>query len=231
MGSSFLDLLFPESCLLCRSSLADGEVSLCAGCAREEAAAPVTRCPGCGKSSVADSLTFCPPCRGKYRRDGLVAGLLFEGVTRDLIHSFKYRADFRAGRHFVGAMARQLLEEPSAGIGIIVPVPLHRARLRRRGFNQAAYLARGLSRETGLPLAARGLVRKKRTDSLPGLVRTARFHELKGAFCAPRPRGLAGRRVLLVDDVVTTGATVEECCRTLKEAGAEGVVAIAAARA
>jgi ComF family protein len=108
-----------------------------------------------------------------------------------------------------------------------VPVPLHAARLRRRGFNLATALARQVAREVGAPVAHGSLARTRDTPSQTGLGRAARRANVRGAF---RARPLDAATVWLVDDVVTTGATLEECARVLRAAGARKVVALCAAR-
>ena len=114
----------------------------------------------------------------------------------------------------------------------VVPVPLHRWRLWRRGFNQAALLARAIARDKGAALLVDGLVRRKPTPSLGGLGRAARARALSGAIGVHprRAAALAGARVVLVDDVLTSGATTDACVRALKRAGAERVVVCCFAR-
>jgi predicted amidophosphoribosyltransferase len=112
---------------------------------------------------------------------------------------------------------------------LVVPVSLHPSRLRSRGFNPAALLARSIARELGAPVDPTALIRVRDTPSQTGLDRSARRRNVRGAFCA-RPRLLAPPRVWLVDDVVTTGSTVAEAARALRRAGAKSVTAVCAAR-
>jgi ComF family protein len=113
----------------------------------------------------------------------------------------------------------------------IVPVPLHRKRLRERGFNQAVILARQLSKRFDIPLDFTSLRREIFTQPQVGLGREARSANVHGAFAARHPERIAGRRILLVDDVYTTGSTLEECTRVLIRAQAEAVVVLTLARA
>jgi ComF family protein len=228
----FLDLVFAPRCVRCRDLLpAAGPALLCAGCAQESPAVLLPLCPGCGRSEVDGPTAFCRSCRGKYHRDGLLAAGAFEGRQRDLVYALKYRADFRAGKHLGRLMAAMVGEEFPDGEALLVPVPLHRRRLRARGFNQASFLARCIARERGLPLAPAALVRRVDTLPLTGLDRRERRRAVRGAIRVSSRFRARGRRLLVVDDVFTTGATVEECCRVLKSEGALRTVAVAAARA
>jgi ComF family protein len=147
-----------------------------------------------------------------------------------LVHGFKYRADFAAGRLLARRLAAKLEAELPDGADLIVPVPLHRRRLAGRGFNQAAFLAREIGRETGIALAVDALRRSRPTRSLAGLDPEERTREVREVFTVRRRGRVAGRRVLLVDDVLTTGATAEGCCRVLKESGASWTGVAVAAR-
>jgi ComF family protein len=228
----FLDLVFAPRCARCRRVLsAAGPALLCAACSKEAPAPATPLCPGCGRSPVEGPTVFCRSCRGGYHRDGLLAPADFEGLPRDLVYALKYRADFRAGKHLARLMAAMIGEELADDEALLVPVPLHRRRLRARGFNQASFLARCIARERGLPLAPAALVRAVDTLPLTGLDRRERKREVRGAIRVSARFRARGKRLLIIDDVFTTGATVEECCRVLKSAGALQTVAVAAARA
>ena len=114
---------------------------------------------------------------------------------------------------------------------LLVPVPLHWTRLFRRRYNQAALLANAIHRAGGPPVAADCLVRRRRTPSQGHLGPVARARNVEGAFAVRRPADVAGRRLVIVDDVMTTGATVDECARVLKRAGAASVGVLTLARA
>ena len=109
---------------------------------------------------------------------------------------------------------------PIAPDALLVPVPLHVARLRERGFNQALLLARALARRRGLPVAAQALARRRTTRAQPGLAAAERRANVQGAFTVPRPQVVSGRSVVLVDDVLTSGATADACATALLAAGA-----------
>jgi ComF family protein len=146
------------------------------------------------------------------------------------VHRFKYRADFAAGRFLALLLAERVGRAFPPGVDLVVPVPLHRRRLVGRGFNQAALLARELGRRLGLRVDVAALSSARPTRSLAGLRPGERVREVRGAIRVRRPQRVAGVRVLVVDDVLTTGATVEGCCRALKIAGARRVGVAVAAR-
>ncbi len=136
------------------------------------------------------------------------------------VHGLKYR-----GRRVVAAALGTLLAEryPFALDALLVPVPLHPTRLRSRGYNQALLLARALGHRRGLTVAPRALQRTRATRAQPGLPAAERHRNLAGAFTVRGRALVAGRRIVLIDDVLTTGATAAACARTLLAAGAERV--------
>jgi len=174
----------------------------------------------------------------------------YDGAIRSLVHGLKFESMDYLGDHLGAAMAARLaplllgaspsLAPEAAPVprpDMIVPVPLHWWRRGRRGYNQALLLAAPLSRATSLPLVPRFLVRRRAGRRQLGLSRRDRLRSLEGCYLArrvaaswPRRVSLAGRTVLLVDDVVTTGATLEACARALLRAGAGAVVACVLAR-
>jgi ComF family protein len=164
-----------------------------------------------------------------FRRARAVAR--YDETARRLVHRLKYGDRVELARALGGMMARAGAEL-MLDADVIVPVPLHRSRLWWRRFNQAMALAGALSRTSGVPCDPFLLARVKRTRSQVGLTRTQRGDNLQGAFRVPadaKPH-LAGKRVLLVDDVVTTGATANACSRALLRAGAESVDVLSFAR-
>jgi ComF family protein len=137
------------------------------------------------------------------------------------------------GRRPIAEALGVLLAEryPFADDALLVPVPLHRRRLRARGFNQALLLAQALGRRRGLPVAIRGLRRVRDTRAQPGLAAIERRRNLAGAFAVAKDVTLAGRHVVLIDDVLTTGATANACAGVLRAAGAARVDVYTAGRA
>jgi ComF family protein len=163
----------------------------------------------------------------------------YDGNLRGLIHLLKYE-QVRPAAKVLGEMLAQaaagLVAEWGSGLRVVIPVPLHSSRLRERGFNQAELIAReALDRVSGGAAAdfqlRSGVLRRKRaTESQTGLTRHQRRENIRGAFEVARPEEVAGREVLLVDDVFTTGTTVSECARVLRRAGAERVLVATVAR-
>jgi ComF family protein len=225
------DLLFAPHCPGCGVRLEPpAAAALCPACRRGLLLPDGALCPGCGVAAAADAGSFCPGCRGGYAMDAVVFAAAYAGTARELVHRFKYRADFAAGRCLAGLLAGRVAALLPGGLDLIVPVPLHRRRLGGRGFNQAALLARDLSRRLGHPVEVAALSRTRATRSLAGLHPAERARELGGVFRVRRPELVARRRVLVVDDVLTTGVTAEGCCRALKDAGAAWAGVAVAAR-
>lgn len=225
------DLLFPPHCPGCGGPL-DPEASggLCTACRRDLPAPGEPLCPGCGIAIAAGPAAFCPACSGRHEMDAVVYAAPYAGTAKELVHRFKYRADFAAGRLLGGLLAARVARELPEQVDVLVPVPLHRRRLAGRGFNQAAFLAREVGRRLGRPVAFSALARCRDTRTLAGLHPQERSRELLDAFRVRGPGRIAGRRVLLVDDVLTTGATVAGCCGALRAADAPWVGVAVAAR-
>lgn len=210
------------------------DAPLCARCAARLPRIPRGSCALCQELPAAPDRQLCAVCA--LRRsplDACIAGTWFTDEAAAWIRRYKYPPrGLQAQSGQDRARVRALLAEstawrPLAPPDCVVPVPLHAARLRRRGFNPAAAIARQLAREAGAPIAHGALARTRDTPSQTGLGRAARRANVRGAF---RARRLDAATVWLVDDVVTTGATLEECARVLRAAGARQVVALCAAR-
>lgn len=169
-----------------------------------------------------------PPPFSRHRSAGV-----YDGVLRGLILVFKYGKAQALGGLLAGFMCRAPAlqgEDIFAGVDYVVPVPLHRRRKRRRGFNQALVLSRELAKRKKLRVLARGLVRVKDSPPQASLGALERGRNIKGVFRPAKRRRLKGKIILLVDDVYTTGATVKECSLALLEAGAAEVRVVTVAR-
>jgi ComF family protein len=147
---------------------------------------------------------------------------------QDAIRLFKYRGKVTLAAALGDLMNAAIREAPA--VDLVMPVPLHPSRLREREFNQSLLLADRLSRRHGLPLSYDNLVRVRRTASQTDLSRAARLKNLRRAFAVARPEEVGGKRILLVDDVMTTGTTVNECAKALRKAGAADVTVCTLAR-
>ena len=220
------DLLFPPRCPLCGEGLA-AQSGVCASCWAELAIPGEPSCAACQRpfGDGVDHGAVCAPCLADPpKHAGIAAGTLYNDASRKLVLALKH-----GGRIALAPLlARLILAQLPEVVGtdwLVVPVPLHRWRLWRRGFNQAALLAGEIARARGARLVVDGLVRRKRTRSLGGLGKAARARVLSGAIAA-NPRRLAqlkGAKVLLVDDVLTSGATTNACISALRRAGASQV--------
>jgi ComF family protein len=154
------------------------------------------------------------------------------GVGLNPLGTAVRRLKYERRRAVAGTLGELLASRFPFGDGVLlVPVPLHRRRLRARGFNQALLLARALGRRRGLPVAARALARIRSTHAQPGLPAAARRQNLDGAFALRSGARVAGRRIVIIDDVLTTGATADACARVLLAAGATRVDVYTAGRA
>jgi len=227
-----IDLIYPPRCPLCGEGLA-AQGGLCAACWQDLAIPGEPACALCQRP-FGDGMpegTVCAPCLAEPpRHDGIAAGTLYNDASRKLVLAFKHGRRIALAPLLARLVAARLPE--LEGEWLAVPVPLHRLRLWRRGFNQSALLAREIAPLSGARLLVDGLVRRKPTPVLGGLGRKARARALSGAI-AVHPRRAArlrGARVLLVDDVMTSGATSDACVAALKRAGAERVVVACFAR-
>lgn len=233
---ALLDILFPPLCHLCRTFVPGREeIYLCPGCREKIAPILSPLCPVCGLPFATENGIDhpCGPCITSRRPfAGARAAARFEGPVQELIHRFKYGNKVHLALP-LGLLTAQALAGflPSEGADFIVPVPLHRKRLRERGFNQAQLLARVLAKQWHINLLAHNLRRIRWTEPQIGLSAADRERNVRGAFEVADPARFEDRRLLLVDDVYTTGSTVGECARTLKRAGAGEVLVITVARA
>jgi ComF family protein len=220
-----VDLIFPPRCPLCGEALA-AQDGLCAACWQTLAIPGEPCCALCQRpfpDGTADEL-HCAPCMAEPPiHDGIAAGTIYNAPTRRLILAFKH------GRRIAYApMLARLILARLRGVDddwLIVPVPLHRWRIFSRGYNQSALLAAEIARATGARMIVDGLHRHKATPSLGPLGAKARARVLNGAIRLGQrhTEAFRGRNVLLVDDVLTSGATTNACVAVLRRAGAARV--------
>ena len=185
-------------------------------------------CARCG--TVLTSGTLCSRCRDHPLRIDCIRSVFhFEGTLRDAVHRFKYDGLSVLATPLGELMAAYLMEHPLPA-DVLVPVPLHPARVRDRGYNQSALLTQAMAGDGSVPVDAHSLVRRRSTVPQVGLKAGERLQNVAGAFGCSGD-ALAGRDVLVIDDVCTTGATLEACAIALREAGARSVRALTLARA
>lgn len=221
-------LLAPPRCMLCRTPLASG--LLCSGC-EHDLPWNAPACPSCAlpQKSTSSSASICAQCQKRSPPfDAAWAAFRFATPIRQSILDLKYHAGFMQARLLGEAMATQLAQRAAPLPELLLPVPLHTGRLRRRGYNQALELARVLAQRLDLDCDPRAVRRLRATADQIGQSAAARRRNLKGVF-AVSPR-VAGRRVALVDDVMTTGSTLAELARVCRKAGTASVEVWVAAR-
>ena len=224
LAQMFLDVLFPPRCVACGKQ---GEF-LCPGCRDAMPRALPPRCPLCWQPEArGEECGRCARTRPAFA--GTRSLYLFQGPVRETVHALKYNHLSALARPMGELMAAYLKKE-ELPVDLVVPVPLFGRRQRLRGYNQSALLARELARLDGLALAERGLSRRRNTPPQARSVDAeARRRNVAGAFAADGRR-VEGRRVLLVDDVMTTGATLDACAQALRQGGAVSVWALTFAR-
>ena len=234
-GARALDLLYPPRCVFCAALIpaarADGLI--CAACRDRLVFAASPLCPRCGQPAgpSATSDRLCPRCRNERRYFRQARSILRyeEGVDR-LVLDFKFR-DHTHLRRFFGGLLREHFPFSDARYDRVVAVPLHPDRLRWRGYNQSLLLAREVASHLDLPVETTGFLRVKNTRPQVGLRGIERRTNVRGAFRAERRAEWDGARLLLVDDVFTSGSTASECAKVLRAAGVAAVDVLTLARA
>tara|TARA_B100000678_G_scaffold34779_1_gene25447 strand:- start:1147 stop:1929 length:783 start_codon:yes stop_codon:yes gene_type:complete len=219
-----VDFVYPPRCPLCGEGIAAGP-GLCAACWETLEFPGEPACMRCQTPlSLVDTDDICHACRTTPpRHSGIVAAVLYNDPARQLVLRFKHGGRIGLARLMGRLIAARLSGAPEDAI--LIPVPLHRTRLWLRGYNQSALLTDAIARHTGHAVMVDALQRTRHTPKLGGLGRTARARTLRGAIRLRRfaTDTLAGRDVILIDDVLTSGATTGECARVLLDAGAGSV--------
>lgn len=230
---AFIHLIFPTlHCLNCGKTEAVGKGGLCASCRQKfQEAKEFSRCKLC-PIFVVPGKEYCYNCwSGKtHWFDAGLAPLPYTGEMRKAMQSFKYRGRTKWAQPFAELMEEALvLDSRFSALDLIVPVPLHVNRRRERGYNQSELLAKKLGQGLALPVAIDVLLRIRDTPSQTGLKKQGRQKNLAGAFQVTNPHLIKSKNILLVDDIYTTGTTVETCACILKKGGAKKVLVVTCA--
>lgn len=234
LGRGFVELCYPRYCQFCDSRDCDDETPfVCVACLEKVSHTKPPFCLQCGLplDGPAGEFADCPHCRGiGWAFERAASAVRLRGVAKEVIHRFKYNKQI-FWRVLIGRWIREAAEKTDlSGIDAIVPVPLFPLREREREYNQAALLAEDFGQWTGWPVLARSLGRVRDTSTQTRLDRAERLRNQKDAYRVKDAQSVAGRSLCLIDDVWTTGATSQECAKTLLQAGAKKVLVLTAAR-
>lgn len=217
---AFWDLIFPSKlyCVSCKGSLDQASYNgICKEC--------VKGISFIEKGRWIQSSSFI----GSNKSVRMYSVVIYSAVIKDLIHDFKYNQRTYLSRTFA-ALMKDALEREGFSLDLIIPVPLFNKKEQGRGFNQSTLLAKYLSLNTGIAYEAKNLQRTRDTAIMHNLSRLERRENVNAAFRLKNPQQLIDKRILLIDDILTTGATIEECSRVLYGAGAYEVIALTLAR-
>lgn len=224
------------ACTICGQGLRDEAVPFfCRSCWGQPVPLSGPRCPRCGQPFPSpDALTYspthlCGTCRRRppaYSQAWSV--FAYQPPLKEAIGLFKYHGKAPLARPLGRLMIEYL--PPLPRVDAIIPVPLHPHRLREREFNQSALLARQVSRHLRIPLILGKLIRNRQTAPQTSLKKKDRLTNLRGAFGVTRPESIQEKRILLIDDVMTTGTTLHECAKTLRRTGSGPVYGLTLAR-
>lgn len=234
-GKYLLHVLFPRTCFSCGKDLSyDTKKPVCSACENGLTIPGPLICQRCGvvlKSGGA----HCFHCRGSkadtFKCKIIRSACEFNTFSRGLVHALKYQgADYVAP--YMGALMAQRFSmfTELADVNLVMPVPLFKKRFKKRGYNQSELLARAFCKATNLDLDTVSLARARDTQSQTHLGREKRLENMTDAFVVNNPAAVKGKTILLIDDVATTGATLEGCAQTLRRAGAKRVMAFTFAR-
>lgn len=228
MLNFFVSLLYPKKCVKCKRVGA----YICAQCFAQINFLEYQICSECGKGSI-DGLTH-PKCKTRYGMDGMISAIAYKGIVKKLLYQFKYPPYLADLKTILGALLYEGLIQQPAFIKfiedknlLIVPVPLHTNRLRKRGYNQAELLAQELSLKLNVPVK-KLLVRIKDSKPQYKLTRDERIKNISEAFAINPKNKLSpkGKSVILIDDITTSGITMRECAKVLKRNGIKRVLGV-----
>src|SRR3972149_5151276 len=222
--TELFDFILPRFCPSCRNKLTSAENTVCNSCL--------------SKIKLADPEFIKSEYQRKYENKRIISGFVSQYIfekdkeLQHIIHALKYDKKFHIGIFLGKSLGEHFKSQfQSWNINLIVPVPLHHLKKAERGFNQSYYIAKGISIATGISLNDRAIKRFRFTQSQTTMTLKEREENIEGAFKVRKKENVKGKNVLLVDDVMTTGATISECGRVLLEAGANQIYAATVALA
>jgi len=227
MINKFLNTLFPEPCPVCSGRATDHLTApICTECWQNIVPCSLPTCQRCGKPLMSEFSLTCGNCLNsepafKYAKSFGI----YDGVLRKAINLFKYYGVKRLSKPLSDIIMKMELPR----VEVLIPVPLFKTRLKQREFNQSALIARQLSKYLNLDLLINCLVKVKDTTPQVGLTSRERFKNIKNAFKVSRKNLIKDKDIMLIDDVVTTGSTIRECSKVLKNAGAADIHVISLA--
>jgi len=227
------DLFLPPTCPLCATPIPPAPFDdFCSACRNRIVPLPPAACRRCAHPYPTDLIDthLCAVCLAESEPlfERVVVGGLFAGALQEAIHAFKYHGRIELDRPLAALLMSDLQRQPG-GYDLVLPVPLHHKRLQQRMYNQSWLIARRIAHQLEHPCTASLLQRPLDTPSQQGLNAEARRRNLRHAFVADHQ--VAGKHILLIDDVMTTGTTARECCRALRTSGARAVTVAVLARA
>lgn len=219
--NKFLNILFPETCPICKQPTSDHKTApVCKECWQSIRPYTGPKCRKCGRPLTSDASTICGDCiQDSPAFESARSFGLYEGALRKAINLLKYHNVIRLSK----PLSDILLQVDIPEVDAVLPVPLFKKRLRQREFNQSALIAKYTAEGLGSMLVTDSLVKMRETKPQVGLRSDERRKNMKNAFGVVNGNSVEGRKILLIDDVSTTGATVRECSRVLKKAGAANI--------
>lgn len=223
MYDSLVGFVFPPQCVVCDCLHEGRHFFLCDKCERSLELLEKPFCPQCGNPIEPDE-TKCRICLGKNNISRVWALGHYDEHFRALIHAFKYADIIPAGKYLGRCLAEFIGDSVSgADVDLIIPIPLHSSRQRKRGFNQSLLIAEILGEAFDIPVDNVSLIRVRKTRDQTGLNRTERAKNMHGAFAIDGMEFIQGKSIILVDDVTTSGATAGEAAKVLRGSGARYV--------
>jgi len=225
------DAVFSRECAVCASVLKKEESFVCGQCLSDVKIIRPPFCKKCGRPFISEETLkyspdhLCAGCRGKRLSFHSVRAVgVYDGALRKLIHHYKFNGQRFLGEFLSGIMLENIREKfDSIDFDAVMSVPLHKKRLREREFDQSLLLSLNIGKNLDIPVITDNLIRNRYTRPQLELKKKERFQNVKQAFTVKRKEEIKGKQILLIDDVLTTGATIHECARVLKKKGAKSV--------